>query len=134
MNLSFSKITEVCLYVSDLDQCLEFYHHKLGLPLISKVEGRHIFFRCGQNVLLCFLAEVTLKEARLPAHGARGPQHIAFGCEPEAYADWKKKLQGLDIEIMQEITWPSGLQSCYFEDPDGHVLEVVPHGLWGEER
>ena len=31
----------------------------LGLELIARVEGRHVFFRCGDGVLLLFNAEAT---------------------------------------------------------------------------
>jgi catechol 2,3-dioxygenase-like lactoylglutathione lyase family enzyme len=29
-----------------------------------------------------------------------------------------------------EMTWPAGGRSIYFEDPDGHVLELATPGLW----
>lgn len=128
--MNFSQIKESCLYISDVDQTEQFYHEILGMPVISKVNHRHIFFRAGSSVLLCFLPEVTRKETRLPPHYAYGKQHIAFEAPPEDYNRWKEKLQSQDIKITHEQEWKDGLQSFYFEDPDGHVLEIVPEGIW----
>ncbi len=130
--MEFTQIKETCLYVSDLDATEQFYHELLDMPVISKVANRHIFFRTGSSVLLCFIPEVTRKETRLPPHYATGPQHIAFECEPENYKAWKRKLQEKAIPLIHEQEWPGGFKSCYFLDPDGHVLEIVPRGMWGE--
>ncbi|MGE5521138.1 MAG: VOC family protein, partial [Candidatus Dadabacteria bacterium] len=40
--MKISRIKETCIYVSDLQRTKEFYHHKLGLPVISVLENRHI--------------------------------------------------------------------------------------------
>lgn len=128
----FSQIKESCLYVQDLDATEAFYQGKLGLPVIHRSEGRHIFFRAGQSVLLCFIAEATRAEETLPQHFAAGKQHLAFECTPEAYRAWKTELLAAGISITHEQAWPGGYESCYFEDPDGHVLEIVPRGVWGD--
>jgi hypothetical protein len=36
----------------------------------------------------------------------------------------------LGIEVIDELVWKNGLESFYFNYPDGHVLEVVPKGGW----
>lgn len=125
-----TQIKETCLYVSDLGRTRDFYEKKLGLPLISLVEGRHAFFRAGSSVLLCFLPEVTKAEQKLPPHYAYGKQHIAFGTQPEEYQSWKKHMEEKSIPITHRQDWGNGRESFYFEDPDGHVLEIVPEGLW----
>ena len=128
--MNITQIKETCLYISNLDQAEAFYAGTLGFPLISKVDGRHIFFRCGSSVLLCFLPEVTQTETTLPPHFATGKQHLAFEVALEDYANTKERLvmQGIKIVHLQE--WGESLESFYFEDPFGHVLEVVPRGIW----
>lgn len=128
--IEFSQIKETCLYCSDLDKTEDFYHGKLGMPVISKVDHRHIFFRAGSSVLLCFLPEITKNEQQLPPHFAYGKQHIAFETDQENYAAWKELIQEKNISITHEQKWKDGLQSFYFEDPDGHVLEIIPNGIW----
>jgi len=50
----------------------------MGLSIIGFVENRHIFFRAGSSVLLCFNPETTKKEERLPPHFGTGQLHFAF--------------------------------------------------------
>ena len=127
--MDFSQIKETCVYVNDLDLAEEFYHGKLELPVISKTGGRHVFFRCGTSVLLCFLPEVTKMERLLPPHFAYGKQHIAFEVSKENYDLTKQKIIAAGIQITHTQTWKNG-ESFYFEDPFGHVLEIVPMGIW----
>ncbi|AHM61215.1 lactoylglutathione lyase-like lyase [Flammeovirgaceae bacterium 311] len=128
------QIKETCLYVSSLDQTRAFYEGKLNLPVIGLAEHRHIFFRAGSSVLLCFIAEKSKESTHLPPHWATGKQHIAFQVAVDAYEAYKQKIKELGIAITHEELWPNGLESFYFEDPDGHVLEVVPEGLWEKSK
>jgi hypothetical protein len=42
-----------------------------------------------------------------------------------------KEIRGKGIEIIDEITWPGGKKSFYFNDPEGNVLEILPEkGIW----
>ncbi len=128
--IPYTRIKETCLYIDDLDKALVFYQGLLEMPVISKVDGRHVFFRCGDSVLLCFLPEITQKETILPPHYARGKQHIAFEVKQDDYQPTLKRVTGKGIPITHEQDWGSGRQSFYFEDPFGHVLEIVPEGIW----
>lgn len=128
--MHFSQIKETCLYVSDIDQTEAFYAGKLGLPVISKHNHRHIFFRAGQSMLLCFLPEATKQETQLGPHFAYGKQHLAFETTAEEYQQWKQALKEKGIPVTHEQSWKNGLKSMYFSDPDGHVLEIVPKGIW----
>lgn len=128
--MEIKKIKETCLYVSDLLKTCEFYHHKLGLPLINLTEDRHVFFRAGSSVLLCFIAEVTKHETTLPPHYGSGHLHIAFEVAPDEYDAWKEKIERLEIPIIHEQSWSRNLKSFYFKDPDEHLLEIVQTGMW----
>lgn len=130
MNLQFVKIKETCLYVSDLERTRKFYEGKLGLPVISFVKNRHVFFRAGSSVLLCFNPEVTKVESTLPPHFGEGKLHLAFEASPENYEVWKEKLAAENIEIIHEEKWGEYFRSCYFYDPDEHCLEIVETGMW----
>lgn len=124
------RIKETCLYVSDLQRTKDFYAYKLRLPLISLVEGRHVFFKAGASVLLCFIAEKTEAEKELPPHGASGSIHFAFEVERSAYDETLQQVQDAGIEILHRHVWKNELRSFYFHDPDGHLLEVIEEGLW----
>ncbi|WP_194776891.1 VOC family protein [Pararhodonellum marinum] len=128
--MNYTQIKETCLYISDLDQAETFYGEILEMPVISKVTDRHIFFRCGSSVLLCFIPDATKNERNLPPHYAHGPQHVAFEVDIIAYQSTKAKLLKKGISITHEQDWKEGMESFYFEDPFGHVLEIVPNGIW----
>ena len=77
--MKIRSIVETALYVDDLQATETFYAKVLGLHVIAKEPGRHVFFRVGDaNVLLAFLPEATSKGDLLPPHGARGPGHFAL--------------------------------------------------------
>ena len=125
------KIKETCLYVQDLERAKNFYHGVLELPVISYVEGKHLFLRAGQSVLLLFNPEDSKEKTSPPAHYGGGKQHFAFEVKADHYADWKREISKKGVEIIDEITWKSGQRSFYFNDPEGNVLEILPeHGIW----
>ena len=128
--MQFKQIKETCLYVKDLNATEEFYAGKLGLECFAKTPDRHAFFRLGTSVLLCFNPEITKNETRFPAHFAEGKQHIAFEVSQIEYDKRKEEIQSAGITITHEHDWPNGFKSFYFDDPDGHVLEIVPEGMW----
>lgn len=125
-----NQIKETALYVKDLDQTENFYHDKLELEVISKEKKRHIFFKAGSSILLCFLADATKQSGTLPPHFGEGQMHIAFEVPRAKYRETKEWIRekGIDIEHVQD--WGDEYQSFYFRDPDGHSLEIVPAGMW----
>ena len=129
----FKQIKETCLYITDLDKAEAFYHQKLELPIIRKVEGRHIFFEVGSSVLLCFIASETATEDVLPPHFAVGNQHMAFEVPSESYEEKKQWVIKQGIEITHVQPWGEKYESFYFEDYENNVLEVVPTGMWSRE-
>lgn len=129
-SMKISRIKETCIYVTDLERAKNFYAGQLGLELISLVKDRHVFFRAGESVLLCFIAEATEKEKELPPHGASGSVHFAFEVTHEDYATALQKMKEVGIVILHEHTWKNGLRSFYFHDPDKNLVEVIEEGLW----
>ncbi|MFI0842778.1 VOC family protein [Mesorhizobium sp. IMUNJ 23232] len=132
-----SAILESALYVTDLDAAEVFYRDALGLSRIARVDGRHVFFRCGQGVLLLFNAEATkippAPEARLPVppHGAAGRGHLCFAATAQEIEQWKTRLAALGITIEADFEWPNGGRSIYFRDPSGNSLEFAEPRIWG---
>lgn len=124
-------IVETAVYADDLDRAEAFYRDVLGLEMIGKESGRHIFFRAGDRVLLVFRPEATLKGDMLLAHGATGPGHFALGIRPESVEGWRRRLAVHGVAIEQEVDWPRGGHSLYFRDPAGNAAELITPGLWG---
>jgi catechol 2,3-dioxygenase-like lactoylglutathione lyase family enzyme len=124
-------VVETGIYVDDLDEAEAFYAGVLGLPVIGREAGRHVFFRVGDTVLLAFKPEATLKGDVLPSHGARGAGHFALGIPSSDYAAWLQHLQSSGVQIEKEVAWPRGGRSMYFRDPAGNSVELVTPGIWG---
>ena len=137
-----SAILESALYVTDLDTAETFYAEILGLERIARVEGRHVFFRCGQGVLLLFNAEATREPpasgARLPVppHGTVGQGHLCFAAAGGEIERWKAHLTAHGIAIEADFLWPpkkgqeKGGRSIYFRDPSGNSLEFAEPKIW----
>ncbi|MFZ1807416.1 MAG: VOC family protein [Cyclobacteriaceae bacterium] len=128
--MNIKQIKETCIYMYDLDQARDFYHGLLGLSVISHVRGKHIFFRAGASVLLCFNPDDSRNKKSPPPHFAEGKYHFAFEVASADFAKEKQSLISKGIRITDEVEWKNGLKSCYFEDPAGNVLEIVPEGVW----
>ena len=129
--MNFIKIKETCLYIRDLERARKFYHEILELPLISYVEGKHIFFRAGSSVLLCFNPDDSKLKKSPPAHYGGGKQHFAFEVSNIDYQSAKAWITRKGITITDTVTWKNNTESFYFEDPEGNVLEIVPEaGIW----
>jgi len=129
--MNFIKIKETCLYVRDLEQARKFYHETLGLPLISYVEGKLIFFRAGSSVLLCFNPDDSKLKTSPPAHYGGGKQHFAFEVSNNDYQSAKAWIADKGIRMTDTVNWKNNVESFYFEDPEGNVLEIVPEtGIW----
>ena len=132
-----AAILESALYVADLDAAEAFYGDVLGLERIAKVDGRHVFFRCGPGILLLFQPDATVvppaPEARLPVppHGARGQGHLCFSASADEIDRWKAHLLASGIAVEADFEWPQGGRSIYFRDPSGNSLEFAEPRIWG---
>ena len=130
-------ILETALYVGDLDAAQDFFGRVLGLALISRDRNRHVFFRCGDCVLLIFNPQVTANEpatvsgASVPPHGAIGAGHMAFRVREDELPAWRARLERERVAIESEIAWPRGGRSIYFRDPAGNSIELASPKLWG---
>lgn len=132
-----SAILESALYVTDLDAAEKFYTDVLGLDLLGKVDGRHLFFRCGDGVLLIFNAEATkvppAPDARLkvPPHGTVGDGHLCFAASADEIGRWRAHLERKKIVIESDFEWPQGGRSIYIRDPSGNSIEFAEPRIWG---
>jgi catechol 2,3-dioxygenase-like lactoylglutathione lyase family enzyme len=126
------ELLETCLYVSDLSAAERFYVDVLGLHPYSRTEGRSVFFRCGNRMLLLFdPARTRIRDSAMPAHGAEGPGHAAFAVPDDEIDSWRERLTAHGVPIEQEVSWPRGGRSLYFRDPAGNSVEIVSPALWG---
>src|SRR5439155_22359641 len=119
-------VIETAIYLDDLAAAEDFYSGILGLKVIGREAGRHVFFQVGDsNVLLVFNPQSTLKGETLPPHGANGPSHFALGIELQSLDAWREHLKTHGVSMEKEVDWPAGGKSIYFRDPAGNSVELV---------
>ena len=135
--MSPSGILEAVLYAKDLRAIEDFYRRALGLEPFAKADGRQVFYRCGDQMLLIFNPDATElppeRDAKLPVppHGARGEGHVCFRASAEEIAAWRARLESAGVEIEADFEWPGGGRSIYFRDPAGNCLEFAEPRIWG---
>lgn len=129
-----TEILETAVYVDDLDAAARFYGDLLGLEKVIEESGRHVFFRCGQSMLLLFNPRSTDQPLgstnSVPPHGAKGPGHICFSASSAEIDEYEDRFKTAGVDIEAEIIWPNGARSIYVRDPSGNSIEFAEPELW----
>ena len=135
--LQVRGVIETTLSCTDLDAAERFYTEVLGFDVFAKEQGRHLFFRCGDTMLLLFNTEHTstmttkVDGTPIPLHGTTGAAHVAFRAGEAEIDLWKRRLGEHGVDIESEVRWPEGGRSIYFRDPAGNCLEFITPVTWG---
>ncbi len=130
--MEFSCIKESALYITDIEQTKDFYNGIFGLPIIVEKPDELIFFRAGNSILICFIAEKSESKTHLPSHFGTGKLHFAFESKNGDYERWKGLVEKNGILIEKEVVWRGNRKSFYFRDPDNHSVEIVEIGIWDD--
>ena len=115
--LGIRGIYEVAVRVRDLERALAFYQDVLGLSVGLRDESRRwIFLRAGGSEGMLVLQEDP---------GDRPTQHLAFRVDAGDLDRANEQLQRQGVATTGPIVhdWMPA-RSLYFEDPDGHELEL----------
>ncbi len=135
--LPLPSVLESALYCRDLDAAERFYHEVLGLEVLTRQPGRHVFLRCGPGMVLLFNPDATADPANpsgglpVPSHGAHGPAHLAFRLLERDIQRWRAHLTARQVPIEAEVQWPQGGYSLYVRDPAGNSIELATAAVWG---
>ena len=125
------QLDHIALPAFDATATLRFYTEILGLPLVDALsgddwEGRPWLMMIfglggGGTIVLCALRGAQRPESRdLPREV---PHYAIAAASIEQLRDWKERLRTNSIGFSEE---DHGTQrSIYFEDPNGHVLEIT---------
>jgi catechol 2,3-dioxygenase-like lactoylglutathione lyase family enzyme len=129
MTPSLAGVLETVVYCTteNEEETRRFYREVLGLESFSRDSSG---FRVGSGVFLLFNRDNSSVQEWPPPHGAVGPVHTCFLAASGEYQSWKEHVEGAGVEIVNETEWDSGLQSFYFEDPAGNMLEIAEGDLW----
>ncbi|MDB4942845.1 MAG: glyoxalase [Labilithrix sp.] len=128
-------LLETALYVDDMGRSVRFFRDVLGLSPMLETPTLTAFDAGSRGVLLVFLrggstVDKTSPRGVVPGHDGSGPLHMAFAIPADSYEAWQAHLAAANVPSRGEMQWAAGGRSLYFEDPDGHVLELATPGLW----
>ena len=124
-------LSELALWVSDLDAAVRFYTETLGFVLDDVMPGRNAFLHSGDLVLALFapVAEGNLPLAAeyLNTHG--GPRgdvyHVGLKVNRDRLDVQAERIRASGIAVRGPVEYASGRRSYFFEDPDQHFIELT---------
>lgn len=118
-------LNHIAVYVTNLDKSAAFYESLFNLPSIEEPfkDGKHVWLSLGQAGQLHLI-----KGAQPGVHYDKN-EHLCFSVsvitefiakldkEKIEYANWAGTAKAPTVR-------PDGVKQIYFQDPDGHWLEV----------
>jgi catechol 2,3-dioxygenase len=124
-------LTEVVIWVHDMQKSLNFYRDILGLMVMSPPDFRGaVFLRISQepNTVPQQLVLVPLPEGTdaFPTERVRRPlHHLGIEVAREDFESERERLEGLgfDVRLGEHPFLP--LQGMYLDDPDGNEIELI---------
>lgn len=135
------RITVITLGVDDLEASLRFYRDGLGFPTegIAGKEFEHgavVFIQLQPGLRLALWPRNSIGHDTGLVVGPNSPAEMTLGhnvtsrTEVDAVMEKAKKAGAVIIKAAQDTFW--GGYSGYFQDPDGHLWEVVWNPQWTE--
>ncbi|MDQ3815825.1 MAG: VOC family protein [Armatimonadota bacterium] len=127
---AIQSISELALWVSDLDRAVAFYRDQLGFAVEEIDPGKNAFLRSGDFLLVLFVPDdpgTTLAREYL-AHtgGPRGHvYHVAFRLDPEHLDSYSAGLRERGLAVKGPVNFATGRRSYFIEDPDEHYIELT---------
>jgi catechol-2,3-dioxygenase len=124
--MGFIGIEEIFLKVQHLDRAIDFYHHKLGIPL-DKRDHERAYLQCERGHLVLQIENSTGR------HQAGGPMHFAFTVTEETFDQVVKTFSASEYRTRGPIERqePFKGRALFIFDPDGNEAEVNTRYLYG---
>ena len=128
------RITVLTLGVDDLERALAFYRDGLGFPT-KGIAGREFphgavaFFDLQAGLKLALWPRASIAHATGLPRSAGSPTELTLGHnvgsrqEVDAVMRHAKKAGATIVKEAHDTSW--GGYAGYFQDPDGHLWEIV---------
>ncbi len=121
-----TKLSDICLFVTDIERSVQFYTNKLGFKIKRRQPGYVEFLFQGTSVTLWQIPGM---------HGAIPPQHLGdnghhfmiavrvdtFGEVDSIWAELEQN--GVELLSPPE-TYPWSARAAYFKDIDENIWEI----------
>jgi hypothetical protein len=133
------RITVVTLGVDDLEKSLRFYRDGLGLPTAGIIgtefeHGAVAFFDLQSGLKLAIWPRRDIAHDAKVSLAPRSATELTIGHnvsskeEVDAMMEQARRAGAVITSPAQDAFW--GGYSGYFQDPDGHLWEVVWNPEW----
>lgn len=134
------RITVITLGVDDLERSLRFYRDGLGLPtdgIVGKEfeHGAVVFIELQPGLRLALWPRASIAWDAGLSPGAPSPTELTLGHNVSSMAEVDAVMQqaanagATVVKPAAQTFW--GGYAGYFQDPDGHLWEVVWNPQWG---
>ena len=126
---SVRGLGEIALRVNNLDAMQRFYEEVIGLPLLTRVPNS-AFFKIadgygGHTQVLALFDRAQSPGYRGTDAATSTIDHIAFEIALTDFADERKRLEALGLQVeTAEHAWVRW-RSLYVTDPEGNQVELV---------
>lgn len=123
--MGFVGIEEIFLQVKDLDQAIDFYHNKLGIPLDKRDEER-VYLQCDRGHIVL---QIENSSGR---HQGGGPLHFAFTVTEDTFDAIVDRMVPSEFQTRGPIEreLPRKGRALFIFDPDGNETEVNTRYLY----
>jgi len=133
------RITVITLGVDDLETSLPFYRDGLGFPTDGIVgqefeHGAVVFVQLQHGLRLALWPRASIAHDSGLAASLRSPTNMTLGhnvaskAEVDAVMTTAAAAGAVIVKPAHDTFW--GGYSGYFQDPDGHLWEVVWNPQW----
>ena len=123
--IRIERIDHAALTVRDVAAAVAFYRRIGFEPVLELPRGS--FLRNGEAILALFPAEAGAGDGKARGAVDRSRvaiQHLAFRVAEGSLESWKERLEAAGIATRGPVEHEIN-RSLYFEDPDGHQLELT---------
>jgi lactoylglutathione lyase len=120
-----AKLNHIAVYVADLAKSKDFYADLLNLRVIEEPfkDGKHVWFSLGAA------GQLHLIQGEFEPTTFNKNEHLCF-----SVSSIDQFIAKLDQKKIEYTNWPGtakaptlrvdGVKQIYFQDPDGHWLEI----------
>ena len=133
------RITVLSLGVDDLERSLAFYRDGLGLPTKGIVGqefeyGAVVFFPLQAGLMLALWPRTSIaRDAGIPLQAPSATEltighNVGSRAEVDGVMEQASRAGAHIVKAAGETFW--GGYAGYFQDPDGHLWEVVHNPAW----
>ncbi|MCW4013780.1 MAG: VOC family protein [Candidatus Bathyarchaeota archaeon] len=119
-----AKLDHIGVYISNLEKSIKFYEEMFGFKVINR-------FMSGEaKIATLDMGGGLLELVQRPGSPGTPPvgnwSHLAI-YEPK-FNETVAKIDSKGIE-KRLITQANGNRLCFFNDPDGHTIEIMENGF-----